>query len=180
MLRRCCWRGNAASRLRRPSRTAGRTPGAAGDAGQGGGSPGRVRASGQFGIARSSGCGSRGGKLRSPWLRLCDSRDSCHSGAACHPAAAGSARVVEAADGSRSLEVRLSQDEVQGYQEVWLIAPDLSRLVSLGVVNSETETFELPAGLQLPEYPIVDVSDEPIDGNPAHSSVSIARGTFNT
>lgn len=88
--------------------------------------------------------------------------------------------MVEAADGSRSLEVRLSQDEVQGYQEVWLIAPDLSRLVSLGVVNSETETFELPAGLQLPEYPIVDVSDEPIDGNPAHSSVSIARGTFNT
>lgn len=94
--------------------------------------------------------------------------------------AAGSARVVEAADGSRALEVRLSKDEAQGYQEVWLIAPDLSRLVSLGVMNSDSGTFQLPAGLEISEYPIVDVSDEPVDGNPAHSSVSIARGTLAT
>ncbi|OAE00448.1 anti-sigma factor [Arthrobacter sp. OY3WO11] len=94
--------------------------------------------------------------------------------------AAGSARVVESADGSRELEVRLSKDEAQGYQEVWLIAPDLSRLVSLGVMNSESGTFQLPAGLEISEYPIVDVSDEPVDGNPAHSSVSIARGTLAT
>ena len=94
--------------------------------------------------------------------------------------AAGSARVVETADGSRALEVRLSKDEAQGYQEVWLIAPDLSRLVSLGVMNSDSGTFQLPAGLEISEYPIVDVSDEPVDGNPAHSSVSIARGTLAT
>lgn len=94
--------------------------------------------------------------------------------------AAGSAKVVEAADGSRALEVRLSKDEAQGYQEVWLIAPDLSRLVSLGVMNSDSGTFQLPAGLELSDYPIVDVSDEPVDGNPAHSSVSIARGTLAT
>lgn len=94
--------------------------------------------------------------------------------------AAGSAKVVEAADGSRALEVRLSKDEAQGYQEVWLIAPDLSRLVSLGVMNAESGTFQLPAGLELSDYPIVDVSDEPVDGNPAHSSVSIARGTLST
>lgn len=94
--------------------------------------------------------------------------------------AAGSAKVVEAADGSRALEIQLSKDEAKGYQEVWLIAPDLSRLVSLGVMNSESGTFQLPAGLELSEYPIVDVSDEPVDGNPAHSSVSIARGTLNT
>jgi Anti-sigma-K factor rskA len=94
--------------------------------------------------------------------------------------AAGSAKVVETADGSRALEIRLSKDEAKGYQEVWLIAPDLSRLVSLGVMNSESGTFQLPAGLELSEYPIVDVSDEPVDGNPAHSSVSIARGTLNT
>lgn len=94
--------------------------------------------------------------------------------------AAGSAKVVEAADGSRALEIQLSKDEAKGYQEVWLIAPDLSRLVSLGVMNSESGTFQLPAGLELSEYPIVDVSDEPVDGNPAHSSVSIARGTLKT
>lgn len=94
--------------------------------------------------------------------------------------AAGSAKVVEAADGSGALEIQLSKDEAKGYQEVWLIAPDLSRLVSLGMLNSESGTFQLPAGLEISEYPIVDVSDEPVDGNPAHSSVSIARGSLNT
>lgn len=92
--------------------------------------------------------------------------------------ATGSARVVEAGDGTRTLEVTLSKDEAQGYQEVWLIAPDLSKLVSLGVMNAEAGTFQVPAGLQLSDYPIVDVSDEPVDGNPAHSSVSIVRGTL--
>lgn len=92
--------------------------------------------------------------------------------------ATGTAKVVEGSDGSRSLEVQLTKDEAQGYQEVWLIAPDLSRLVSLGVMNTESGTFQVPAGLQLSDYPIVDVSDEPVDGNPAHSSVSIVRGTL--
>ena len=92
--------------------------------------------------------------------------------------AAGSAKVVAAADGSRSLEVSLDKDEAKGYQEVWLIAPDLSKLVSLGVMNSTSGTFQVPAGLDLSQYPVVDVSDEPVDGNPAHSSVSIARGTL--
>jgi len=92
--------------------------------------------------------------------------------------AAGSAKVVSAADGSRSLEVSLDKDEAKGYQEVWLIAPDLSKLVSLGVMNSTSGTFQVPAGLDLSQYPVVDVSDEPMDGNPAHSTVSIARGTL--
>lgn len=92
--------------------------------------------------------------------------------------ATGTARVVEGTDGSRNLEVKLTKDEAQGYQEVWLIAPDLSRLVSLGVMNTDTGTFQVPAGLQLADYPIVDVSDEPVDGNPGHSSVSIVRGTL--
>ncbi|MGP4030483.1 anti-sigma factor domain-containing protein [Pseudarthrobacter sp. 1C304] len=94
--------------------------------------------------------------------------------------ATGSARVVEAADGQRTLEVQVDKNEARGYQEVWLIAPDLSRLVSLGVMTSDSGTFALPAGLDLSEYPIVDVSDEPVDGNPAHSSVSIVRGTLAT
>ena len=92
--------------------------------------------------------------------------------------ATGAARVVEAKDGQRTLEVRVDKNEARGYQEVWLIAPDLTRLVSLGVMTSESGTFPVPAGLDLAEYPIVDVSDEPVDGNPAHSSVSIVRGTL--
>jgi hypothetical protein len=94
--------------------------------------------------------------------------------------ATGSARIVEARDGQRSLEVKVDKIEATGYQEVWLIAPDLSRLVSLGVMTSESGSFAVPAGLDLAEFPIVDVSDEPVDGNPAHSSVSIVRGTLSS
>ena len=94
--------------------------------------------------------------------------------------ATGSARVVETKDGQRTLEVRVDKNEARGYQEVWLIAPDLSRLVSLGVMTSESGSFAVPAGLDLGDYPIVDVSDEPVDGNPAHSSVSIVRGTLDS
>ncbi|RAX18551.1 anti-sigma factor [Pseudarthrobacter sp. AG30] len=92
--------------------------------------------------------------------------------------ASGSAKVVTGPDGSRKLEISLDKDEAKGYQEVWLIAPDLTRLVSLGVMNSTSGTFQVPTGLDLSQYPVVDVSDEPMDGNPAHSSVSIARGTL--
>jgi Anti-sigma-K factor rskA len=92
--------------------------------------------------------------------------------------ATGSAKVTESSDGSRIIEVELNRTEARGYQEVWLIAPDLSRLVSLGIMNSSSGRFEVPAGLDLSAYPIVDVSDEPLDGNPAHSSVSIVRGTL--
>ncbi|MCU1568337.1 MAG: putative transrane anti-sigma factor [Pseudarthrobacter sp.] len=94
--------------------------------------------------------------------------------------ATGSATVTEAGDGSRTIEVQLNKTEASGYQEVWLIAPDLSRLVSLGIMNSPSGRFEVPAGLDLSGYPIVDVSDEPLDGNPAHSSVSIVRGTLSS
>lgn len=94
--------------------------------------------------------------------------------------ATGSATVTEASDGSRTIEVRLNKTEASGYQEVWLIAPDLSRLVSLGIMNSPSGRFEVPSGLDLSGYPIVDVSDEPLDGNPAHSSVSIVRGTLSS
>ena len=92
--------------------------------------------------------------------------------------ATGSAKVTESQDGSRTIEVELDKTEAKGYQEVWLIAPDLSRLVSLGIMNSSSGRFEVPAGLDLSAYPIVDVSDEPLDGDPAHSSVSIVRGTL--
>ena len=94
--------------------------------------------------------------------------------------ATGSATVTEAGDGTRTIEVQLDKTEARGYQEVWLIAPDLSRLVSLGIMSSSSGRFDVPAGLDLSGYPIVDISDEPLDGNPAHSSVSIVRGTLSS
>lgn len=88
----------------------------------------------------------------------------------------GKALVEKLPDGSRQLVVQLSDGQISGFREVWVISPDLSKLVSLGVLDGEPGVFALPAGLDLADYPIVDVSNEPFDGNPAHSSDSIARG----
>jgi hypothetical protein len=90
--------------------------------------------------------------------------------------ASGEALVEKLPDGTRQLVVQLSDGKISGFREVWVISPDLSKLVSLGVLDSEPGIFAIPEGLDLAKYPIVDVSNEPFDGNPAHSSDSIARG----
>lgn len=87
----------------------------------------------------------------------------------------GSAEVLET-DGRRELTVTLPSDAVGGYQEVWLISTDLTRLVSLGILQGESGTFALPPEIDLTDFAIVDVSDEPADGDPSHSGVSIVRG----
>ena len=66
----------------------------------------------------------------------------------------------------------------QGFFEVWLMIPDDSGLVSLGTMSAgQTHaTFPVPDGLPLNVYTNVDISDEPIDGDPGHSAVSLLRG----
>lgn len=88
----------------------------------------------------------------------------------------GSAVVDQLPDGRRELVVRSSSSEARGYREVWLLAPDASSMVSVGIMEGTEGTFELPADLDLNQYPVVDISDEPDDGNPAHSGDSILRG----
>jgi anti-sigma-K factor RskA len=65
------------------------------------------------------------------------------------------------------------------YLEVWLIRPGLDKLVSLGNARPDG-TYQLPAGLALNEYSIVDVSTETYDGDPAHSGHSLLRGQLST
>jgi anti-sigma-K factor RskA len=64
------------------------------------------------------------------------------------------------------------------YYEVWLIDPDVVGMVPLGVVRPGSQTVELPADLDIGDFPIVDVSVEPLDGDPTHSGVSVARGVL--
>ena len=93
--------------------------------------------------------------------------------------AAGDAVVELSDDGERNVVVTMASDgAVDGYREVWLISEDLSALVSVGVLEGENGRFVIPAGIDLEDYPIVDVSDEPLDGNPDHSGNSIVRGTL--
>ena len=61
--------------------------------------------------------------------------------------------------------------------EVWLFGDD-GRMVSLGTLDNGNGTFVVPQGISTREYRTVDVSDEPPDGNPAHSGISLIRGAF--
>jgi hypothetical protein len=91
--------------------------------------------------------------------------------------ASGRAEVVVRDDGSRVVEVELDAPALDDeYYEIWLIYRDVVGMVPLGVVHPGTQTVELPDDLDLGEFPLVDVSVEPLDGDPTHSGVSVARG----
>lgn len=94
-----------------------------------------------------------------------------------HPSAEGSAVVEEGPDGTLAVRVELSADAAPDtFREVWLITADASALVSLGVLDGRQQTFPIPADVDLKDYVLVDVSQEPVDGDPNHSGDSIVRG----
>nr|WP_246211665.1 anti-sigma factor [Phytoactinopolyspora alkaliphila] len=93
---------------------------------------------------------------------------------------AGSASVIDV-NGERELEVQLdSSPVVDGFLQVWLLTPDATGLVSLGVLHGDTITLAVPDGLELDEFPVVDVSVEAFDGDPSHSGNSVVRGALST
>ena len=63
------------------------------------------------------------------------------------------------------------------YYEVWMIDSRISKLVSLGPIRADG-TYNLPAGFDPEKFPVVDISEETLDGNPSHSGDSILRGTL--
>jgi hypothetical protein len=93
--------------------------------------------------------------------------------------ASGSAVLEENEDGRRVVVVDVEAPPgAEGYREVWLIAPDLSGMVSLGPLEGPQGRFVVPDGLDVSSYPVVDVSEEPFDGDATHSGDSIVRGTL--
>jgi anti-sigma-K factor RskA len=85
--------------------------------------------------------------------------------------------VVVREDGSRVVQVDLDAPALDdGYYELWLIDSAVVGMVPLGMVQPGTQEFELPPDLDLTQFPIVDVSVEPLDGVPTHSGDSVARG----
>jgi hypothetical protein len=75
------------------------------------------------------------------------------------------------------VRVELSADAAPDtFREVWLITADASALVSLGVLDGTEQTFPVPADIDLKDYVLVDVSQEPVDGDANHSGDSIVRG----
>lgn len=95
-----------------------------------------------------------------------------------HQGAQGEA-LLEDVDGRTQVVVTLDAAVAdEGHREVWLIAEDGSDLVSLGVLEGDRGTFEVPAGVDLDRFRLVDVSQEADDGDPAHSGDSIVRGAL--
>jgi hypothetical protein len=91
--------------------------------------------------------------------------------------ASGSAELGVTADGQQVLTVSVSADEQsEGYREVWLIDSDVDGMVSLGILDGASSEFVIPDGVVVGDFPIVDVSLEPFDGDPTHSGDSIVRG----
>ncbi|GAA4337058.1 hypothetical protein GCM10023162_39270 [Klenkia terrae] len=98
-----------------------------------------------------------------------------------NPAPNGSdtgAAVLLDRDGELELQVDLPTPPAgDGFYEVWLLGTD-SGAVALGVLESGSGRFPVPAGVDLAAYGTVDVSREPLDGDPAHSTDSVARGAL--
>lgn len=93
--------------------------------------------------------------------------------------ASGEATVELNRDGRRDLVLNVSVPERStGFREVWLISTDFTELVSLGVLDGTTSTFAIPAEVDLADFPVVDVSQEAVDGDPTHSGDSIVRGAL--
>ncbi|MCD6641156.1 MAG: anti-sigma factor [Nocardioides sp.] len=94
------------------------------------------------------------------------------------PQQRGVAKAVSTgADDVLTLRVRADHLSGEGLLEVWLINLDGKRMVSLGFLASgESGDFDVPARLMDEGYRIVDISEEPDDGDPTHSGVSLARG----
>lgn len=85
------------------------------------------------------------------------------------------------ADGSHRLQVDLSAlpDAPDGFYELWLLDPEDGRMVSLGPARPDG-AYALPDGVAVDDYPAVDVSVEPHDGDPTHSGDSVLRGSVTT
>lgn len=87
-----------------------------------------------------------------------------------------------ASDGPDGLEVRVDArglPALDGFYEVWLLDEDATRLFALGALPAgSVGTFTVPPGVSLSDFPVVDVSLEPYDGDPRHSHASLLRGTL--
>ncbi|WEK14625.1 MAG: anti-sigma factor [Candidatus Microbacterium phytovorans] len=94
-----------------------------------------------------------------------------------HPGARGSATLERESDGVERVIVDLDADLADtGHREVWLLTPDGSDLVSLGILDGTTGSFTIPADVDTARFSVVDISQEPDDGDHTHSGDSIVRG----
>jgi anti-sigma-K factor RskA len=64
-----------------------------------------------------------------------------------------------------------------GFYEVWIIDTNVEGMFSLGIVTGDGR-YVLPPNVDPGDFPVVDISVEPPDGDPTHSGRSIWRGVL--
>lgn len=85
--------------------------------------------------------------------------------------------VLARRDGRAELRVDVrGVDPGDGYLELWLRDAD-DALVSLGPATPGV-AHPLPPGMDPADYPVVEISVEALDGDPAHGGRSVLRGTL--
>ena len=93
--------------------------------------------------------------------------------------ASGNVEVVSTSSGAQVLVDVSGLAKPDGFYEVWLLDRKGEKLIALGVLDgTDKGTFAMPPGVAMSDYPVVDVSLEPSDGNPEHSHHSLVRGTL--
>lgn len=94
----------------------------------------------------------------------------------------GTATMERQPDGTTVLEVSLDSPAVHSggsdYREVWLMNSDLTKSISVGLLDGGSGRFAMPPNIAAADYPVVDISQQPLNGDPAHSGDSIVRGTL--
>jgi hypothetical protein len=96
----------------------------------------------------------------------------------------GRAELERSSDGGLELVVDVAAGQPAAgsadppLREVWMMRSDHSGLVSVGFLDRGRGRFTVPAGVDPTSYPVIDVSAEADDGDPAHSGDSIVRGTL--
>lgn len=95
------------------------------------------------------------------------------------PGASGRVIVHDAGDGPRlDVSAVIPPAPDGGYYEVWLLDERSGDMVAIGALGEAGRgSFTMPAGLDVPSHPVVDVSAERYDGDPTHSA-SVLRGTL--
>lgn len=79
-------------------------------------------------------------------------------------------------DGQQQLEVRAPDlPPTDGYYELWLMTTAADALISLGPIGQQTRAV-VPPTVDTARFGVIDVSREPVDGDPAHSTDSVLRG----
>ncbi len=97
-------------------------------------------------------------------------------------AAIGTVSIVDDGDGSLRLDIEFTTGLVgaESQYELWVIDSEVQEMYSLGFVGSTgegyTTSYDLPEGVDINDFPIIDISLEPNDGVETHSGDSKYRG----